>query len=309
MENSYKNFLMSQLNVMEQAHSKEMISVEETMLHLDLIYEDVPVLEFGQPTGETFRFMPKAAKMMLLKVISPTSSLTSTCVWETSKTGQILLRATAQLYFDRNDQRPVASYTKSYDAARLMDGTNPSNATFEQRSNAEGLARGIVETRCLTAFGFGIWLNDPEEVEPEEKLAAMDGNNDVATIPENIKEAEDPFTSEPLEAQAVSKKETAKEVHVKEVQVEKPETKEPEIEIASMVLDMTLDEAKEVKATVGLAKEKCFTIGQIADECKYTNLRYIYAHSKSDKEKSAIKTIALANPEIIKVFQEGGVEI
>lgn len=306
MENSYKNFLMSQLNVMEQAHSKEMISVEETMLHLDLIYEDVPVLEFGQPTGETFRFMPKAAKMMLLKVVSPTSSLTSTCVWESTKTGQILLKATAQLYFDRNDQRPVASYTKSYDAARLMDGTNPSNATIEQRSNAEGLARGIVETRCLTAFGFGIWLNDPEDVEPEEKLVAMDGNNDVATIPETVKEEEeDPFTSEPLETQAASKKETAKEV--KETQIEISENKEPEI--ASMVSDMTLDEAKEVKATVGLAKDKGFTIGQIADEGKYTNLRYIYAHSKSDKEKSAIKAIALANPEIIKVFQEGGVEI
>lgn len=306
MENSYKNFLMSQLNVMEQAHSKEMISVEETMLHLDLIYEDVPVLEFGQPTGETFRFMPKAAKMMLLKVVSPTSSLTSTCVWESTKTGQILLKATAQLYFDRNDQRSVASYTKSYDAARLMDGTNPSNATFEQRSNAEGLARGIVETRCLTAFGFGIWLNDPEDVEPEEKLVAMDGNNDVATIPETVKEEEeDPFTSEPLETQAASKKETAKKV--KEIQTEISEIKEPEI--ASMVSDMTLDEAKEVKATVGLAKDKGFTIGQIADEGKYTNLRYIYAHSKSDKEKSAIKAIALANPEIIKVFQEGGVEI
>ena len=306
MENSYKNFLMSQLNVMEQAHSKEMISVEETMLHLDLIYEDVPVLEFGQPTGETFRFMPKAAKMMLLKVVSPTSSLTSTCVWELTKTGQTLLKATAQLYFDRNDQRSVASYTKSYDAARLMDGTNPSNATFEQRSNAEGLARGIVETRCLTAFGFGIWLNDPEDVEPEEKLVAMDGNNDVATIPETVKEEEeDPFTSEPLETQAASKKETAKKV--KEIQTEISEIKEPEI--ASMVSDMTLDEAKEVKATVGLAKDKGFTIGQIADEGKYTNLRYIYAHSKSDKEKSAIKAIALANPEIIKVFQEGGVEI
>ena len=328
---AYQSFLLKVLgdkvNAKLQAAGKKTIDTSDmmaVMTNLDDLYNEGDVMEFGSPTGEKYKYLSKEDKMILLRIISLTASIRSSCEWidmtdDDKKPPVKALRTYAEMYFDRNDSRPVVTYQKVWTAKRLMDNEF-ANTTLDERANAEALARGICETRCLSKFGFGAWFG--QDTDPETELIEKDNaNSSVATvatptviespsltdIPDTTQD-EVPFETwintpvtepEPSKVKEEKKKETVKKA------------KEPEPIVPSETINLTLDEARAVKATVGIAASKGFTLGVIADDekMKRTNLCYIYIHSHNAKEKAAIRVIA-ENDEVVKAsFEDKGVSL
>ena len=338
--------------------------VDTVMANIGVLAEKVDKIEFGAPTGEYYTFLPKEDKLSVLRLISLTAALTSDDVkWEKvndngepvsrNEAGHYILRASASLYFDRNDSRPIATYAKTYELDRLLgEGVTYETATIEQRSNAEGLVRGIVETRCLSKFGIGEWYGN--ESDPEKLLADKDnagasigtpalalpqattGTTETADANVDVADGfqmEIPFemttsvTPAPAPAEPITTVETAEEKKptrrkkkeapapeaVTENTVETPvATQEPAESVPEQIItSISLDEAKQIKATVGLAATKGYTLGDIANDerMKLMTFRYIYTHSHNPREKEGIKAIALSDNDVLNSFTEEGISL
>ena len=343
MENFYSNFIVKVLadkinNKLPADRQIPTTDIKAVMDNITVLAEKVDKLEFGQPTGEYFTYLPKEDKEMVMRLIAPTHTLTSSCEWlystpngfipdRVSKDDKRVLRASAVLYFDRNDTRPVATYSKVYELDRLFeDAASYEDATIEQKSNAEGLARGIAETRCLSKFGIGEWYDN--DTDPEKRLSDADNKKSSENAPviafsqetNTLTAAEPVTTQEEIPFQATLFVETPEVTPVPKEEVKekapKKATKKEEkaavsTEPAKAPLDdepsMTVEEAKAVKATVGISAEKGFTLGNIVDAGKFNNIRYIYVKSSSKKEKAAIKVLYGAYPEIKSSFEEGNI--
>lgn len=350
--NFYQKFLLKTLGdkINKKLPSNEQINTtneDEVMANINVLVEKVDKIEFGSPTGESFSYLPKEDKIAVMRLISVTAALTSNAEWLfATKGGYVprsddplarrVLRATATLYYDRNDTRPIATYQKIYELDRLFgEDVDYNSSTIEQRSNAEGLVRGIVETRCLSKFGIGEWYDNLDD--PEKMLSNIDqGNDHIAqiAIPENIvntvtdsSQEEIPFENVLTDPLSISFSVPATSITPVTLDKDKADTannitKNPNVssyedasnssEYAStMTFSISLEEAKQVKATVGLAKSKGYTLGEIADDekKKITTLRYIYTHSDNAKEKEAIKLLAYSDAEIMKSFEGAGISL
>ena len=388
--NEYQKFLVKMLGekinkVFEKLGKKKIdtSNTMEVMSNMDALYEEVDVLEFGEPTGEKYRFMTKEDKLMLLRIISLTASIDTTCEWAKVRVSQSddtevsVLKASASLKFDRNDTNPVATYHKTWIADRLME-VPIDQASIEDRSNAENLARGLCETRCLSKFGIGQWFG---EADPEKDLSKLDNASgaiadiampdtpaintpltdtiaDETPAPEPVKvaepvaektedvsevtnpvsevtkssEAEIPFEDLASEQLTITfpaptnsdVKEVVKDSTPEPATEKKPrhkkseaasaqqETAEPvTTSTATVTINMSLEEAREVKATIGLAASNGYTLGYLADNerMKRTNLRYIYTHSNNAREKAAIRVLALNDEEIKASFDGEGISL
>ncbi len=317
--------------------------LDAVMENITVLCEKVAKLEFGQPTGEYYQYLPKEDKEMVMRLIAPTHTLTSSCEWlyatpsgfipdRVTKDDKRVLRASAVLYFDRNDTRPVATYSKVYELDRLFeDADSYESASIEQKSNAEGLARGIAETRCLSKFGIGEWFDN--DTDPEKRLS--DADNKKAAInapvvafdttspaPAASEQAKPEATQEEIPFQATLFVETpvATPVPKEEAAAEKKPAKSAKNEKAVEAnsepvaapsddgeIQMTLEEAKAFKATVGISAERGFTLGNIVDAGKFNNIRYIYAKTSSKRERAAVKVLYAQYPEIQKSFEEGNI--
>ena len=351
----YQKFLLKTLGnkINKKLQPNEQIDItseDEVMANINVLLEKVDKIEFGSPTGESFSYLPKEDKIAIMRLISATAALTSNVEWLfTTKDGYVprsddpsarrVLRATATLYYDRNDTRPIATYQKIYEFDRLLDEEVDYNAaTIEQRSNAEGLVRGIVETRCLSKFGIGEWYDNLDD--PEKVLSDIDqGNEPIAQIalPENIvntvtesPQEEIPFenvltdplsisfsvpadsiTPTTLKNNADASKKTNKKAKEETNASSDKEALGSSEPTSTMTFSLSLEEAKQVKATIGLAKTMGHTLGKIAadEKMKVTTLRYIYAHSHNAKEKEAIKLLAYSDAEIMKSFEGAGISL
>lgn len=326
-------------------------NADEVMSNINLLAEKVEKYEFGSPSGESFSYLPKDVKNAIMRLISATSSLSSTAEWlfatkdgyvprTDDKDAKRVLRASATLYYDRNDTRPIASYQKIYEFDRIIDeGVSYEDSTIEQRSNVEGLVRGIAETRCLSKFGIGEWFENEDD--PEKKLSDIDqGNSPISQIalPKNTADTvnnvaesaqeEVPFenvVADPLSISfSVPSIETPASIENPIDTAESPKkrgrkpktetaatTTEESDQISTATLTLSLEEAKQVKATIGLAASKGLTLGDIAaDEgMKVTNLKYIYIRSHNAKEKEAIKVLAYSDDAIMKSFEGDGISL
>ncbi len=343
MDNFYQKFL---LKVLAEKINKKLIDngksaietddAEAVFSNIDVLYNDIPKMEFGSPTGEVYRYLNKEDKVTALRIISPTASLTSDAKWDyiypdegQDKGKKIpVIRGYAKLLFDRNDINPVAEYRKIWEIEELL-GKPLSQSDMKERANVESLARGLCETRCLSRFGIGEWFteSDPEKDYADKINTSGDisvcfpdtpkenTSEDVNTtlnvnVDESSIQMEIPFTvatpaNEPIKEEAPKK--TTRKTKAKEEAEKAPTTPQPKADEISI----TLEEAREIKATVGLAKSKGYTLGHIADDerMKITNLRYIYANSHNALEKAAIKKIAL-NDDVIKAsFDQGGIPL
>ena len=349
----YQKFLLktlgNKINKKRQPNEQiDITSEDEVMANINVLLEKVDKIEFGSPTGESFSYLPKEDKISIMRLISATAALTSNVEWLfATKDGYVprsddssarrVLRATAALYYDRNDTRPIATYQKIYEFDRLLDEDVDYNAaTIEQRSNAEGLARGIAETRCLSKFGIGEWYDNLDD--PEKMLSDIDqGNEPIAQIalPENIvntvtesPQEEIPFenvltdplsiifsansiTPTTVEDNAEASKKTTRKTKEETNASSDKEVSGSSEPTSTMTSSLSLEEAKQVKATIGLAKTMGHTLGQIAadEKMKVTTLRYIYAHSHDAKEKEAIKLLAYSDAEIMKSFEGAGISL
>ena len=361
----YQKFLTKMLgekvNTKLLALGKEKIDVtniDTVFSNLDVLFEEVDKLEFGQPTGEKYRYLAKEDKMMVLRLISLTASIDTTAVWKTVKPdtgvegGQEIpvIEACASLYFDRNDTKPVSVYRKTWTVEKLLGGPI-ANTSIEDRANAENLARGLCETRCLTKFGIGAWFGDTDPETEYAKMGNAEGSIAEISLPvapttapspvevTESKEAEIPFETqmsfdmivptgnvEPKEEADVTTEPVIAETEATEPAPEAPKkrarkpktatvteqaSEEAEDAVSTATISLSLDEARSVKATVGIAQTKGYTLGQIADDerMKRTNLKYIYAHSHSAKEKEAIRLLARNDEEIKQSFVEGGISL
>ena len=329
----------------------DITSEDEVMANINVLLEKVDKIEFGSPTGESFSYLPKEDKISIMRLISATAALTSNVEWLfATKDGYVprsddssarrVLRATAALYYDRNDTRPIATYQKIYEFDRIIDeGVSYEDSTIEQRSNVEGRVRGIAETRCLSKFGIGEWFENEDD--PEKKLSDIDqGNSPISQIalPKNTADTvnnvaesaqeEVPFenvVADPLSISfSVPSIETPASIENPIDTAESPKkrgrkpktetaatTTEESEQISTATLTLSLEEAKQVKATIGLAASKGLTLGEIAaDEgMKVTNLKYIYIRSHNAKEKEAIKVLAHSDDAIMKSFEGDGISL
>lgn len=319
------------------------------MMNIDALYNEGDILEFGAPTGEKFRYLSKEDKSLLLRIIAPTAYVDSNCEWTEmtdadNKPAVKVLKSWAYVFYDRADNKPVAKYQKVWTLNRLL-GKGYAQTTLEERANAEALARGLCETRALSKFGLGGWFGS--EKDPEAQLIDNDnelgGNNITVVMPEQaipapttapvlsdmlsgdeipdevpfeavVKPLNPPVTDEAPKAEDVSIEEKPKRTR-KPKTTEQAQTPEPIAtaadEAADGELDLTLSEARQIKATVGLAASKGFTLGDIADDekMKRGNLRYIYTHSHNAREKAAIKVLAKNDTVIMASFDEGGISL
>ncbi len=206
----YQNFLLKTLGekinrALPKNSQIDVTDVNAVMTNVSVLAEKVEKLEFGQPTGEYYTFLTKEVKIMIMRIISMTAALSSEAEWlfvtskgyspypEEGKKNKRVLRVIANMYFDRNDNRPIASYQKIYELDRLFDpGVTYENASIEQKSNAEGLVRGIAETRCLSKFGIGEWFDN--ETDPERQLS----DTDIKKARMNAPVIAVPTTAQPL---------------------------------------------------------------------------------------------------------------
>lgn len=352
--NEYQKFLVKMLgtkinSILEKAGKDKINDSDpvEVMSNMDKLYKEVDVLEFGAPTGEKYRFMTKEDKVMLLRVISLTASIVTTCNWDLIKDESgnevSVVRASASLFFDRNDSKPVAFYQKLWLADKLL-GTNYKAATLEEKSSAENLARGLCETRCLSKFGIGQWFGEEDPEEDLAKLSNASGEIAELAIPEQNAAPTSPLTDSidvsvsgdkdeiPFEDSTTAQQltitfpaptneqirpqEAKEEIKPKKTRVKKAvesATQETaaETETAVATINMTIEEAKQVKATIGLAASNGYTLGYLAENerMKRTNLRYIYTHSNNAREKEAIRILALNDPEIKASFDGEGISL
>ena len=349
-QNFLVKVLGEKINSKLAARGKNQIDTSDAMavmMNIDALYNEGDILEFGAPTGEKFRYLSKEDKNLLLRIIAPTAYVDSNCEWTEmtdadNKPAVKVLKSWAYVYYDRADAKPVAKYQKVWTLQRLL-GKDFAATTLEERANAEALARGLCETRVLSRFGLGGWFG--AEKDPEAQLIDNDnelgGNNITVVMPKEDAPAPEPATAPPtfsdmlpgdnvpdeVPFETVVNPPVADAAPVAEVKPEekpkrtrKTKTEAP-VEAAApentpdapqdAAITLTLDEAREVKATVGLAASKGFTLGNIADDekMKRGNLRYIYTHSHNPREKAAIKVLALNDTVIKASFDEGGISL
>lgn len=340
--------LGEKINAKLTAQGKPSVDASDAMavmMNINVLFNEGDILEFGAPTGEKFKYLSKEDKSLLLRIIAPTAYIDSNCEWSEmtdveGKPAVKVLKSWAYVFYDRADSKPVAKYQKTWTLERLL-GKNFASTTLEERANAEALARGLCETRVLSRFGLGCWFGS--EKDPEAQLIENDnelgGNNIKVVMPEESVATTTPSFTDMLPGDNVPDEvpfeavinppvaETAPEAvaepeekpkKARKAKIEAPvETAAPAIpeaptEVASDdAITLTLDEAREVKATVGLAASKGFTLGNIADDekMKRGNLRYIYTHSHNPREKAAIKVLALNDTVIKASFDEGGISL
>lgn len=313
----YQEFLCEQLAKRIADTGTEVCpsNLTDVLMKSSVLYKELPVLEFGQPTGEVYRYLSKTDKVMVLRMVSLTASLLSTAKWN-NDSGTIY--AEASLYFDRNDTRPVAQYNKTFSIERMMGGVPTEGATIEQRAQAEQMARGICETRCLSRFGIGEW---EDEEDPESALRKSDEKSGFAPVivtPENPQENPSPVENQAPQETSVEVAETLTEAKAEAAEADTtttPPTEEAKAPAAKRTAkktkakadsSMSLEEARAVKADIGIAARNGFTLGDV-EEKQILNLRYLYNKSESVTVKTAIRVIAAENQAVAKIFDEAGI--
>lgn len=319
---------------------------EEVFKNLPMLYETVQETAFGEPTGNSYRYMPKRYKAMVMRLVAPDYYPEVKVSYNKAEDGTLIgVCAEAKLYLNHEDNKPVA-FGKQYLSYSAAQGQKQFDDDSNLHAYAESTVRGIAQSKAFQDFGIGSWYSyqfEPEE-NPDAALAAMADNDGIkptvaygddkeqaddntTSAPDTVSETE-PVTEEP-EAPESSKQEAKSQPQEAETgkKPDAPTEAAPAKDSAKASSDkaasknngrksksakegsMTIEEARARKAPFGRAAEKDLTLGET--EVQYPgNILWMYTQPNiADKDKEALVVIALNNPKLLDYFNEKGVTI
>lgn len=316
LHNSLLAELAKKINSRKAEDKKINPSDEEVFGNITDIYDEIPEMEFGQPTEKVTKYMPKAYKEMVMRLISPTYAFS----YRTAM-GDYAVTVEAFLLLDYTDTQPAAigKATIPYSAAPESEVEE-----YQRKAYCEAMARGLAESKAYQKYGIGCWFN--QNVEPDDdpekavqKAKTEEGMNPEIALPtapeEDIsKSADGTETSEQVpdkgpKSDKEDKKKAAEEKKseaVKDPVLEKPKEEQP---TSGGEMSMSLDEALNLPCEIGKAASQGLTLGETAE--KYpANLVWQYVQTNiSNEAKTAIKVIATAKPEIAQLFADRNVTL
>ena len=266
-------------------------NVTDVFKNIELIYEEIPEVEFGSPTGRSMKFMPKRYKEMIMRLVSPECAFTYA-----KKETETAISVETFLYLDRLDDKPIASGIATISFSSIE---TPDMDSFTIKKLAETIARGQSESKALQKFGIGAWFRyELEEENPDVMLDQAKKKLDFA--PSALPSSEPVSAVKPAEISPVSTEENTEKKGRKPAKKETEEVKEETPAVVSpqneenTALSDELAAARAVVCKHG--KASGMTLGEI--ETKYpANIVWIYTQDSCDY-KDSIKTIILNNPAI-----------
>lgn len=297
---------------------------EDVFANLSYVYEEIDEVQFGQPTGNKMKYMPKQFKHMVMRLISPTCSIRNRSEWFDDH-----VSVEAFLYYDRNDSQPIASAKSIYYFENMVGELTDA----EKRSTAELAARGYATSKVLQEFGIGAWFKsafEPEE-NPELVNAEMAKRNDltptvaVTALPPN------PLDDEKTEDKVETKKtKSKKETNVETEPITKPD-EVAETNVTESVQDslplvsqeetpvtaskdnsdsMSFEDARAVAIDLGRGKQLNLTVGDEMDDKRYiNNLAWVYKNTQSDVVKEAIRVVARKDDTVMQILLANAIEL
>lgn len=319
---------------------------EEVFKNLPMLYETVQETAFGEPTGNSYRYMPKRYKAMVMRLVAPDHYPEVKVSYNKTEDGTLIgVCAEARLYLNHEDNKPVA-FGKQYLSYSAAQGQKQFDDDSDLHAYAESTVRGIALSKAFQDFGIGSWYSyqfEPEE-NPDATLAAMADSDgikptvaygdeqeqvdDKAASASDTANATEPVTEEPKSTEPVKQEaksqpkeaETGKKADIPaDATPAKDSAKAPSDKAASKDKGkktkstkkggMTIEEARAMKAPLGKAAEKNLTLGET--EVQYPgNILWMYTQPNiADKDKEALVLIALNNPKLLDYFNEKGVTI
>lgn len=321
---------------------------EEVFANLPMLYETVQEKAFGEVTGNSYRFMPKHYKAMVMRLVAPEYYPDVKISYSKQEDGTLTgVCAEAKLFLNQADGRPVAT-GKQYLSFNAIEETFKDES--DRRSYVESTVRGIALSKAYQEFGIGSWYTyrfEPEE-NPNAILAAMsdgdmvnptvaygddgvqheavgdteNGGNSESTSDEQkqpVQEMQDQETASPAQdtdaksdgQAAKSPEENTPEENTPETESDKADSKNKGAKTAKgkKTSGSPLDAARSRKAPLGKAADMNLTLGET--ETIYPgNIFWLYMQpSISSEDKDALKLIALNNPTIKNMFEDRGIKI
>ena len=332
------NDLAEEINKHKEPDEKIEPTEEAVFANLKSIYEEKKQIEFGQETGNSYRYMPKQYKKMVMRLISPECMFShKTITTETAVTDE------CYLFITNTDEKPVATGKATVTYSSVID---ESMGEYEKKLYCEATAKGLAESKALQDFGIGSWYSYQFEAEenPDEavanmtekagtvpKLALEDNTESSETSGSNIEEKsiKEEGSKENLPDEDKKENETDDEVtkvqsafeNAMNVTTEEaaqemvsdtePENTEQAVE-AQVSKDVTIsyEEALDMPAEVGKASSRGWTLGYTAEKYPH-NIIWMYKNSGeiSDAGKAALVVIAKNNSVVAADFAANGVNL
>lgn len=309
LQNTLLAEIAKKINARKGEDAKIAPTEDEVFTNLTEVYDEIPEMEFGQPTGKVTKYMPKVYKEMIMRLIAPNFAFS----YRTNY-GEYAVTVEAFLFLSYGETQPVTQgkATIPYSAAPDSEGTE-----YQRKAYCESMARGLAESKAYQKYGIGCWFN--QQIEPDDdpekavqKAKAEEGMNpEIATIPTTTAPTPTPVSNEASEPtipktnvetstpdpEPVNKK---KNITVNDPAEEINEDSVP----TSSNEEMPLDKALSLPCEIGKAATQGLTLGETAE--KYpANLVWQYVQPNiSQDSKTAIKVIVKANPELAQLFAE-----
>ncbi len=293
-------------------------SAEEVFKNLTSISETVVDRSFGEDNG-SYDYMPLQYKSMVMRLVAP-EYCPSVRTMLLNDEG---VYAEAFLFLSPEDTKPVAS-GKMFVSFSSVRERFPKDETQNLRFFTEELAKGSALSKAYEKFGIGSWFKRKftSDDNPDKVLSDLESQNKVQPVTAYDTESgkTTPETEAPVPAQE-STPAPAPEAEKPQAPV-KP-AKEPakakaakadtpavpsEAPEADNDLQVTLEEAKTMKATVGKAASMGLTLGETAEKFP-GNILWMYTQDVSAEEKAALSVIAKSNPKISDLFKQRGVAL
>lgn len=313
---------------------------ESVFENLHMLYDTFEEKAFGEPTGNSYRYMPKRYKAMVMRLIAPEyyPEVKITYVCDDDK-NPIGVCAEARLYLNNDASRPVA-FGKQYLSYNSV--SEQIEDEREKRAYAESTVRGIALSKAYQEFGIGAWYTytfEPEE-NPDAALAGMNSHDGISpTIPiiaygDNNTQASDsiedvdaktsqnaaiaetvpniPEKAVPsADSKANADKDTKNKTAAKKVGKTSTGGKatKTSAENSSTENNSALEKARAMMAPIGKAADLNLTLGE-TEERYPLNILWMYMQTSiSGEVKDSLKLIALNNIKILNAFKEKGVPL
>lgn len=304
----FQNSMIRELGRAIKIHKEDFdvanCSITDVFQNIEMIYEEIPEMEFGSPTGRSMKFMPKRYKEMVMRLISPECAF----AYQKKETETVISVETF-LYLNRLDAKPVASGIATVSFSSVV---NPDMDSFAVKKLAETIARGQSESKALQKFGIGSWFRyELEEESPDVMLDQAKKRMDFApsslpsTVSASTVKPADIFNLSPIlteDEESTEKKEIEKVEESTDSPIPEPvvSPKKPE--------PSTNEDLAAARAVICKhGKASGMTLGEI--EVKYpANIVWIYTQETCDY-KDSIKTIILNNPSIKGYADQKGLKL
>lgn len=292
-------------------------SAEEVFKNLTSIHETVVDRSYGEDNG-SYDYMPLQYKAMVMRMVAPEycPSVRPTILDD----GVV---AEAYLYLSPEDNKPVA-YGKMYVSFASVRERFTEAETENIRFFTEELAKGSALSKAYEKFGIGSWFKRKFTTDdnPDQVLADLESQNKVQPITaydtEPVKatpEAKAPVPAQedtPAPAPEAEKPKapvkTAKEHETAKTAKAETPAAQPEEPVTDNDLQVTLEDAKSMKASVGKAASMGLTLGETAEKFP-GNILWMYTQNVSAEEKAALSVIAKSNPKISDLFKQRGIDL